>query len=53
MITPKQKEILWVFDLVSQQETDGLQRLSSSIHVVSKEQVVGLRWESSILKQSE
>ena len=53
VVATKDEEILWVFDLVCQQEADGLQRLLSTIHVVSEEQVVSLRRESTVLEKTE
>ena len=53
MVAAEQEEILWVFDLVRQQQTDGLQRLLTPIHIVAQEQVVGIRRESAVLEQSE
>ena len=37
MISSKQEKILWVFDLVGEQETNGLQTLFASIHVITQE----------------
>ena len=50
MVSAQQKEVFGILDLVGQQQTDGLQRLFASVHVVTKEEVVGLRRESPILK---
>jgi len=36
VITTEDEEILWVFDLVCQQEADGLKRLLASIDIVSE-----------------
>ena len=36
VVSPEQEEVLWVFDLVGQQKTDGLQGLLPSVHIVSK-----------------
>lgn len=35
MVAPEQKEVLWIFDLVGQQETDGFERLFPPVHIVS------------------
>lgn len=51
MVSSQQKEVFWVFDLVRQQEADGLQGLLASVYIVSQEQVVALWWEASIFKQ--
>lgn len=53
MVSSQQKEVFWVFDLVSQQQTDGLQGLLASVYVVAQEQVVALWWKASIFKQPE
>ena len=52
VVPSQQKEVLGILDLVRQQQADGLQRLLTSVHVVTKEQVVGLRGEAPVLKQS-
>lgn len=36
MVSPKQKEVLWVFDFVGQQETDGFKGLLSSVNIVTQ-----------------
>lgn len=51
VVAPEQEEVLWVFDLVRQQQADGLQRLFPSVHVVAQEQVVCLRGEAAILEE--
>lgn len=51
MVSSQQKEVFWVLDLVSQQQTDGLQGLLPSVYIVSKEQVVALWWKASIFKK--
>lgn len=53
VVSSQQKEVFWVFDLVSQQQTDGLQGLLASVYVVAQEQVVALWWKASIFKQPE
>jgi len=51
VVASQQEEVLGVFDLVRQQQADGLQRLLPSVHVVSQEQVVGFGGEAAILKE--
>lgn len=51
MVSSQQKEVFWVFDLVSQQQADGLQGLLAPVNIVPQEQVVALWWEAPILKQ--
>lgn len=51
VVAPEQEEVLWIFDLVGQQETDGFQRLLPPVHIVPQEQVIGFWREAPILKQ--
>lgn len=53
VITAEDEEVLWVFDLVRKQEADRLQRLLSSVDVVTQEEVVGFRWESTVFEESQ
>ena len=53
MVAPEEEEVLWVLDLVGEQEADGLERLLPPVHVVAQEQVVGLGREPSVLEQSQ
>lgn len=54
LVVPSQQEkVLWVFNLVCQQQADGLQRLLPSVHIISQKQIVTLRGVSTILKQPE
>ena len=52
VIASQQEEILWVLYFVGEQEAHCLKRLLSTVDVVTQEQVVGIRWEATILKQS-
>lgn len=52
VVTAEDEEVLWVLDLVGEEKADGLKRLLSSVDVVTEEEVVGFRWESSVLKES-
>lgn len=36
MIAPKDEEVLGVFDLVCQQQTDGLERLLAAVNIVAQ-----------------
>lgn len=51
MVSSQQKEVFRVFDLVSQQQADSLQRLLASVYIVPKEQVVALWWKAPIFKK--
>jgi hypothetical protein len=53
MVSAKNEEVLGIFNFVGKQKADCLQALFSSVDVVSKEQVVGFRRETAILKQTE
>lgn len=53
VVTSQDEKVLWVLDLVRQQETDGLQGLLASVDIVTKEKVVGLRREPAILKETQ
>lgn len=53
VVTAEDEEVLWVLDLVCEEKADSLERLLSSVNVVAKEEVVGLRWETTVLKESE
>ena len=50
MVPPEQEEVFWVFDLVGEQQADGLQRLLPSIHIIPQEKIVRLRREATILE---
>lgn len=50
MIPAEEEEIFGVFDFVGQEEADGFQTLFSTIDVVTKKQIVGIRWETTIFK---
>ena len=53
MVASEEEEVLWVLDLVGQEEADGFEGLLSSVNIISEEKVIGFRWESSVLKQSQ
>lgn len=53
VVPPQQEEVLGVFNLVGQEQADGLQRLLPSVHIVSQKQVVTFRGVSAVLKQPE
>ena len=50
VVSAQDEEVLRVLDLVCQQQTDRLQRLLSSIDVVTEEEVVGFWREPAVLK---
>lgn len=51
MVPTEQEEVLRVLDLIGQQQTDGLQRLLASVHIVPQKEVVAFRREAAILEQ--
>mmetsp|Transcript_23177 Transcript_23177/g.37615 ORF Transcript_23177/g.37615 Transcript_23177/m.37615 type:complete len:263 (+) Transcript_23177:584-1372(+) len=53
VITAQHEEILGVFNLVSEEEADGLQTLLATIDVVAQENVVGLRGEATVFEETE
>jgi len=53
MVASQHEEVLGVFDLVGQKQTNGFKRLLAPVHVVTEEQVVTLGRETTILKQSQ
>jgi len=53
VIATEKKEVLRVLDFVSKEKTDRLDRLLSTINVVTHEEVVGLWWESSVFEEAE
>lgn len=50
MVSSQQEEVLGVLDLVGEHEAYDFQILHSTIHVISEEQVIGLRRKLSDLK---
>ena len=53
VVTAEDKEVFRVFDLVGQEQADGLEGLLSTVDVVTKEEVVCLWWEAAILEKTE
>lgn len=53
MVAAEDEKVLRVLDLVGKKQADGLQRLLSTIDVVTKEKVVGLRGETAVLEEAE
>lgn len=53
MVAAENEEVLWVLDLVCQKKADRLKGLLASIDIISKEEVVGFRWESAVFEEAE
>ena len=50
MVAAQDEEVLGVLDLVGQEKADGLEGLLATVDVVTEEEVVGLRRESTVLE---
>ena len=53
VVAAQQEKVLWVLYFVGQKEADCLERLLSSINVVTQEQIVGVWREPTVLKETE
>lgn len=53
MVPAEDEKVFRVLDFVRQQETDSLERLFTSINVVSKKEIVSFRRETAVLKQTQ
>jgi hypothetical protein len=53
MIATQDEEVFGVLDLVCKKQANGLERLLASVDIVSKEKIVCLRGEASVLEQTE
>ena len=53
MVSSQDEEVLRILDFVCQEQADGLERLLASVHVITKEQIIGFRREATVLEQAE
>lgn len=53
VVSTQNEEVLGVLDLVREEQADGLERLLTTVHVVTEEKVVGLWGETAVFKQTE
>jgi hypothetical protein len=53
VVASQDEEIFGVFDLVREEKTDSLERLFTSVNVVTEEKVVCFWWESAVFKQTQ
>ena len=51
VITTEDEEVFGILDLVCEQQTNGLERLLSSVDVITEEKVVGFWRETSVFEQ--
>ena len=53
MVATQDEEVFGVFDLVSQEQADGLEGLFASIYIIAQEEIVRFGREAAILKQAQ
>mmetsp|Transcript_9142 Transcript_9142/g.19171 ORF Transcript_9142/g.19171 Transcript_9142/m.19171 type:complete len:375 (+) Transcript_9142:761-1885(+) len=53
VVAPEDEEVLGVFDLVGQEEADGLEGLLAAVDVVAQEDVVGLGGEAAVFEEAQ
>lgn len=53
VVTTKNEKILRVFDLVCEQQADGLERLLATIDVIPEEEIVRLGREAAVLEETQ
>jgi hypothetical protein len=53
VVTTQNEEVLGVLDLVCEEQADSLERLLTTVDVVTEEKIVGLWGETTVFKQTE
>jgi hypothetical protein len=53
VVSAQDEEIFGVLDLVRQQQTDGLETLLATVHVIAQKDVIGLGWEATVFKETQ
>lgn len=53
MVAAENEEVLRVLDLVCEEKADGLQRLLATVDIVTEEEIVGFRRETTVLEQAQ
>jgi len=53
VIASQEEKVLWVLDLVAEEQSDCLDRLLATVDVVTKEQVVCFGRETTVFKNTE
>jgi hypothetical protein len=53
VVSTQDEEIFGVLDLVRQQQTDRLETLLATVHVVAQKDVIGLGWEATVFKETQ
>jgi len=52
VVAAKDEEVFGVLDLVCQQQADCLERLLSSVNVVSEEEIIRFGWKAAVLEEA-
>ena len=50
MVSPKHEEVLWILDLVGQQEHNGFKGVLATINIIAEEEIIGSRGVASVLE---
>lgn len=53
MVAAEDEEVLWVLDLVGEQQADGFKGLLAPVDVIAEEQIIGFGGEPAVLEQAE
>ncbi len=53
VVSSQQEEVFRVLDLISQEKADSLKRLFTSVDIISEEEIISIRGETSIFEKSE
>ena len=53
VVPAEDEEVLGVFDLVSEEKANRLERLLATVDVVSEEKVIRFRWETAVFEEAE
>lgn len=53
VVAAQDEKVLWIFDLVREQQADCLERLFASVYIIAKEEVVCFRWKAAIFEETQ
>lgn len=53
MVASQNEEVLWILDLVCEQQADGLERLFASVYIIAKEEVICFWWKAAIFEETQ
>ena len=53
MVATQHEEVLWIFDLVREEQADRLEGLLATVDVVSEKEVIRFWWEAAVLEQAQ